>query len=194
LATRSVIARPSDDGGWEGRYIQHDGYPEHHLPFLLAAQQYRFGADAAALACHLIDGHPAGWDILGADLAQAPGPLNDFLLAIGDPHSECFCHDWDAQPAPLITDDPQDDWDNLPWAYVLRPEGIEVISTQRDPQDLRGPVVTWSTHPQTVFTERQFLAWQPATAPAPRPVRHRAPSETAKATTAVLISRRTPRR
>lgn len=44
MSTRSVVALPRD-GGWEGRYVHCDGYPEARVPTLLALIE-RDGLDA----------------------------------------------------------------------------------------------------------------------------------------------------
>ncbi|MGQ4383575.1 hypothetical protein [Streptomyces sp. SAS_270] len=67
----------------------------------------------------------------------------------------------DGSPAEreLIT---QDGTDELEWAYVLHPHGIEVIALHAYD---RGPVVAWDTDPRSRVTANPS-AWHPDT-PAP---------------------------
>lgn len=192
MSTHSLVARPTADGGFEGRYVHADAFPDHQIPLLLAARQYRFAESEVALTSHLIDEHPAGWDYLGADLAiaetNAPLRVAEFLIANGNEESVCMCHDWEgALVEPPMTDGDAATRDDLPWIYVLRPQGLEVISSERDPQDLRGLVLPWSADPTEHFPEERFQTWRPQS---PRPVRTPRLSPPATATTVTLITKR----
>ncbi|MET8683688.1 hypothetical protein ABZV77_05675 [Streptomyces sp. NPDC004732] len=163
LSTRSVIARPTADG-YAGMYVHFDGYPDNKLPLLLAAFQYRFAGDLEAMARHLIDDVEHGWEELGTDLLDgAPAALRRSLTG-GDEYpsrqmTNVICSDGSPAERELIT---QDGTDDLEWAYVLRPHGIEVIALQEYD---RGPVVAWDTDPRSRVTANPS-AWHPDT-PAP---------------------------
>jgi hypothetical protein len=193
LSTHALIARPTPDGGWEGRYVHYDVFPEDKVPLLLAARNApRFVGDETALATFLVDEHPAGWDILGADLAGPDSEAASFLQATIAEHSECLCHNWEgALQEPPMTDGDAATRDDILWIYVLRPEGLEVISRERNPDDLRGLILPWSTDPTEAFPGSRFQGWQPTT---PRTKRTPRFSPPATATTVTMISRRPPRR
>ncbi|WP_327352842.1 hypothetical protein [Streptomyces sp. NBC_01304] len=158
LSTRSVIARPTADG-YAGMYVHFDGYPDNKLPLLLAAYQHRFAGDLEAMARHLIDDVEHGWDELGTDLLDgAPAALRRSLTG-GDeyPSRQMTNVTWaDGTPAEreLIT---QDGTDELEWAYVLHPHGVEVIALQAYDH---GPVVAWDTDPLSRIVANPS-AWHP---------------------------------
>ncbi|MEE1765293.1 hypothetical protein [Streptomyces sp. SP18BB07] len=171
LATRSVIARPTDTG-YAGVCVQWDGYPSDRLSLLLTAHRYRFGGDLDALARHLIDEAPEGWGELGTDLLDgAPASLRTEL--VGDDDRPSSKHDamvvitiGDVGPE-LHTFTEQSSGD-LDWGYVLHPHGIEVISLHAE---ARGPVVGWDTDPRTRFSNSPYR-WRPGNPiPVTRPTR-----------------------
>ena len=73
MSTRSVIARPSPEGGFRGRYCHYDGYPAHQGRLLFDAVTGHFDGDPEAACRYLIDEHPAGWSVLGGDFTVPPG-------------------------------------------------------------------------------------------------------------------------
>ncbi|WP_327255390.1 hypothetical protein [Streptomyces sp. NBC_01244] len=162
LATRSCIARPTPTG-FEGIYVHWDGYPTHHLPLLLAAHQFRFKGDIEAMARFLVDSPEVSWDHLGADLlTDAPEPVQQRL---GNGYDACRpttgLVTLDGSPVQRMTFDEvsaQESW--LSWAYVLRPEGVEVASLQNGP---RGLLVGWDVDPLTPFTDDPER-WRPRAA------------------------------
>ncbi|MGI5457539.1 hypothetical protein ACQEWB_31105 [Streptomyces sp. CA-249302] len=190
LSTRSVIARPTADG-YAGMYVHFDGYPDNKLPLLLAAYQHRFAGDLEAMARHLIDDVEHGWDELGTDLLEgAPATLRRSLTG-GDEYPSRQITDVinaDASPAKreLIT---QDGTDELEWAYVLHPHGIEVIALQTYD---RGPVVAWDTDPCSQVTTNPS-AWHPDTS-APIVAPRTAPRLTTTASAPAPTPRKTARR
>lgn len=147
LATRSVIARPTATG-FHGVYVHWDGYPSHQLPLLLAAHQFRFKGDTSAMAQHLIDAPAISWDYLGADLlGDAPDNVLEQLGHAGYPTSRQATDTVtaDGKPASKMMFDEvsaQEAW--LDWAYVLRPQGVEVMGLANGP---RGLVVGWDVDP-----------------------------------------------
>ncbi|MEU5898679.1 hypothetical protein [Streptomyces venezuelae] len=131
-----------------------DGYPSHHLPLLLAAHQYTFGKDTEALTRYLIDDAPEGWSSLGTDLlVHAPGFLRDTLPR---GHHEPGRRYPERSPGERLVFTEQTA-SRLDWAYVLHPEGIEVIGA---PGSARGPIVAWDTDPCVRFRDTTSL-WKP---------------------------------
>lgn len=158
LATRSCIARPTDTG-YRGIYVHDDGDPSNHLPLLLAAYQYRFARDAEALARHLIDTDAIGWDYLGDDLLD--GAPSDFRAALDaysigpskpTDSSRVFTSDGNA-PLRMIFDECSAG-DRLEWAYMLRPDGVEVVALT---EDTCGPVVGWDSDPLASYSDEPQL-------------------------------------
>ncbi|MBF9071756.1 hypothetical protein [Streptacidiphilus fuscans] len=188
MSTRSLVARPCPDGGWEGRYVHSDGNPDFMVPVLIAAQRCRFAGDQDALAAHLLS-HEGGWEYLGDELIDPTPDLASMFAELGE--GSCYCHDWDGgAPEPLATDDDVRGTDHIEWIYVLRPEGLEVISTRRDRDDLRGPVLPWDTNLHQPISETAFHRWRPTTPPPTRLARPPRVAPPAPATAAQFISRK----
>ncbi|OYP14871.1 hypothetical protein CFC35_10440 [Streptomyces sp. FBKL.4005] len=163
LSTRSFIARPTTSG-YDGIYVQLDGQPSAKLPLLLAAFRYRFEGDVAAMAQHLVDGVAVGWDELGTDLlAGAPPQLVTALTGGEQWPSRTLDHliapDGSPPVRMTVTEQTAADQD-VQWGYVLRSEGIEVISVAHADA---GPIIGWDTDPRTRFSDH------PAHWPAPTP-------------------------
>ena len=101
MSTRSVIARPSPDGGFCGSYCHYDGYPAHQGRVLFEAVTGHFAGDPDAACHYLIDQHPAGWSVLYGDFTAPPGyqhhPDPD------DRRNQCYCHgERHDPPRPLL--------------------------------------------------------------------------------------------
>ncbi|MEU9068995.1 hypothetical protein AB0D60_19175 [Streptomyces sp. NPDC048306] len=145
-------------------YVHFDGYPDSKLPLLLAAYQYRFAGDLEAMARHLIDDVEHGWDELGTDLLDGAPEALRRSLAGGDEWPSRQMTDVivigadDTAERLLVT---QDGTDELEWAYVLHPHGIEVIALQAYD---RGPVVAWDTDPRSRINANPD-AWPPDSRP-----------------------------
>jgi hypothetical protein len=140
-------------------YVHFDAAPDSKLPLLLAAYLHQFAGDLEAVARHLIDDVHHGWDELGTDLLDGAPPALRRSLTGGDEYPSRQITDvtWaDGTPAEreLIT---QDGTDELEWAYVLHPHGIEVIALQEYD---RGPVVAWDTDPRSRIIANPS-AWHP---------------------------------
>ncbi|MFD7017511.1 hypothetical protein [Streptomyces sp. NPDC059928] len=172
-------------------YVHFDGYPDSKLPLLLAAYQHRFAGDLEAMARHLIDDVYYGWDELGTDLLDgAPASVRRSLTGDDEyPSRQMTDVTWaDGTPAEreLIT---QDGTDELEWAYVLHPHGIEVIALQAYD---RGPVVAWDTDPRSRVVAHPD-AWHPdSRAPivAPRTARRLSTAASASAPSPRKTARR----
>jgi hypothetical protein len=96
MSTRSIIARRTGNGGWEGRYHHWDGYPEGVGATLFSAYNGHFEKDADAMLKYLVDDHPAGWSTInGADFSMEPG--------FNGPGPSCYCHGDRSEEGFLIT-------------------------------------------------------------------------------------------
>ncbi|MFI5982116.1 hypothetical protein ACIBEA_14675 [Streptomyces sp. NPDC051555] len=101
----------------------------------------------------LVDSPEVSWDHLGADLlTDAPEPVQQRL---GNGYDACRpttgLVTLDGSPVQRMTFDEvsaHESW--LSWAYVLRPEGVEVASLQNGP---RGLLVGWDVDPLTPFND-----------------------------------------
>ena len=76
MSTRSVIARPTPEGGFGGTYCHYDGYPAHQGRILFDAVTGPFAGDPDA-ACTLSD-RPASRRLVGAGWRlHRPARLSD---------------------------------------------------------------------------------------------------------------------
>ncbi|MFH9084191.1 hypothetical protein [Streptomyces sp. NPDC017673] len=66
----------------------------------------------------------------------------------------------------------------MQWGYVLRPEGIEVISV---PHADAGPVIGWDTDPRTRFSDHPAHWPAPTPSPVPTSTRTGGTPQTARA-------------
>lgn len=133
---------------------------------LLAAYEYRFARDTDALTRHLIDTDAIAWDYLGDDLlGGAPDDLRTALNpnSVGPSRltNSARVITSDGSPPQRMVFDESSAPDHLEWAYVLRPEGIEVIALT---QDTRGPVVGWDSGPLASCSDEPQL-WRPDVPP-----------------------------
>jgi hypothetical protein len=89
MGTRSVIARPTPEGGFHGTYCHYDGYPAHQGRILFDAVTGHFAGDSDAACTYLIDEHPAGWSVLHGDFTTPPG----YRLSTDpdDLRNQCYC-------------------------------------------------------------------------------------------------------
>jgi hypothetical protein len=129
VGTRSVIARPTPEGGFTGTYCHYDGYPAHQGRVLHDAVCGHFGGDPDAACRYLIDQHPAGWSVLHGDFAAPPGyrrhPDPDDL------RNQCYCHGDRHDPArPPLTEQTAQAW--VDYAYVIEPDRLRVLASLQD--------------------------------------------------------------
>ncbi|MFF7050108.1 hypothetical protein ACFY94_17285 [Streptomyces griseorubiginosus] len=181
MSTSSFIARPTADG-YNGIVVHYDGQPSQKLPLLLAAFQHRFGRDVDAMTRHLIDGVAIGWDQLGTDLLDGAPPAIITALTGGAQWSsralDNFLITPDGSPPVRMTVTEKTAADQeCEWGYVLRPEGIEVVSVRL--QAGYGPLVGWDTDPRARFSNSPVHWTFSQPAPAIAPVRAARPSQTA---------------
>lgn len=96
MGTRSVVARYSLDGRWEGRYVHWDGYPSAMIP---ALEEIIARDGFAAAERVLIDEH-FGWSTInpGMTLDQQTEfhivPLQGYGRYYNDQDGETFITDW----------------------------------------------------------------------------------------------------
>jgi hypothetical protein len=120
VSTRSVIARPTPEGGFYGAYCHNDGYPAHQGRILFDAVTGHFDGDPDAACHYLIDQHPAGWSVLHGDFTAPPGYRTGHHPQ--DLRNQCSCHgDRHEPPRPPLTDHTARAA-AIDYAYVLEPE------------------------------------------------------------------------
>jgi hypothetical protein len=128
VSTRSVIARPTPEGGFSGTYCHYDGYPAHQGRILFDGVTGHFAGDIDAACRYLIDEHPAGWSVLGGDFTIPAG-----FRAGRHPQdlgSQCYCHgDRHEPPRPPLTEQTARDA-FVDYAYVLDAERLHVVTNR----------------------------------------------------------------
>jgi hypothetical protein len=127
VSTRSVIARPTPEGGFHGIYCHNDGYPVHQGRILFDAVTGHFDGAPDAACRYLIDQPPAGWPVLGGDFTVPPGYRTGH-----DPQDlRDQCHgDRQEPPRPPLTDHTaRDAW--VDDAYVLEAKRLRVLHQPR---------------------------------------------------------------
>lgn len=120
MGTRSVIAKPTEDGSWRGRYCHWDGYPSHMIPELsriIAEKGYDRAVD---VLIHF----NAGWSGLTANPVLGEGykdgrfkTVSNYGIAYTVKSGQASWDDW-------IGPDDVDSW--CEYAYVLHPDRIDV--------------------------------------------------------------------
>ena len=128
MSTRSVIARPTPDGGFCGTYCHNDGYPAHQGRILFDAVTGNFDGDPDAACRYLIDQHPAGWSVLHGDFTAPPGYRTGHDPQ--DLRNQCYCHgDRQEPPRPPLTEQTaRDAW--IDYAYVLEADRLRVLTNR----------------------------------------------------------------
>ncbi|MFF5438853.1 hypothetical protein [Streptomyces achromogenes] len=126
---------------------------------------------------HLVDDVAVGWEELGTDLLDGAQPYIVEELTRGERWaSRTMDHliTLDGSPPTRMTVTEKDAAEqDLEWGYVLRPEGIEVISV---PYADTGPVVGWDTYPLALFSDNPGYWLVPAQAPSATPARVAGPA------------------
>jgi hypothetical protein len=144
VSTRSVIARPTPEGGFGGTYCHYAGHPAHHGRILVDAVTGNFAGDPDAACRYLIDEHAAGWSVLHGDFTVPP------CYRVGhdpqDLRNQCYCHgDRQEPPRPPITDQTaRDAW--IDYAYVLEPSGCGCSPTA-PAAGTQWPEAAWTERP-----------------------------------------------
>ena len=149
------------------------------------------------MARHLIDDVDLGWYTLGTDLLDGAPPSLVTELTGGMEFSSLpfdnFLITTDGSPPTREVMTPQTAVEqDYEWGYVLRREGIEVISVQNHP--VWGSVVPWNTDPRTQFSDNPahwILGMPPPVVVYARPAR---PARPAKPSSGTASRRNTTRR
>jgi hypothetical protein len=128
VSTRSVIARPTPEGGFRGTYCHYDGYPAHQGRILFDAVTGHFAGDPEAACRYLIDEHRAGWSVLGGDFTIPAG-----YQAGSDRQplaNQCYCHGDRQEPSrpPLTEQTARDAF--IDYAYVLEANRLRVLTNR----------------------------------------------------------------
>ena len=128
MSIRSVIARPTPEGGFCGIYCHYHGYPAHQGRILFDAVTGHFAGDPDAACRYLIDQHPAGWSLLGGDFTIPAG------YQVGSDRqqlrNQCYCHgDRQEPPRPSLTDRTARDA-FIDYAYVLDADRLRVLTNR----------------------------------------------------------------
>jgi hypothetical protein len=132
MSTNSVLARPTGDGGWEGRCCHWNGAPTHQARVLLELVAGADG-DVDQIRHYLIDQH-TGWSTLGGDQSQPTDyvPVAEIPDITHDPEgwkrhqrrNQCYCHGDRHERGPLVhSSDPPD----VPWVYVLEDPTLRIL-------------------------------------------------------------------
>jgi hypothetical protein len=160
VGTRSVIARPTPDGGFTGRYCHYDGYPAHQGRILFEAVTGYFGGDPDAAGQYLIDQHPAGWSVLDGDFSTPPGYQHH--PDSGDRRNQCYCHgDRHDPPRPPLDAD-RARAAGIDYAYVLDPDRLTVLLNRGGWQPVAEPA--WTDSPDWDAIDhhaQQLQRWGP---------------------------------
>jgi hypothetical protein len=128
VSTRSVIARPTPEGGFHGTYCHYDGYPAHQGRILFDAVTDHFAGDIDAACRYLIDQHPAGWSVLHGDFTISAGFRTGRHPQ--DLGNQCYCHgDRQEPPRPPLTEQTARDA-FIDYAYVLDAERLRVLTNR----------------------------------------------------------------
>jgi len=126
VSIRSVIARPTPEGGFCGTYCHNDGYPAHQGRIMFDAVTGYFDGDPDAACRYFIDEHPAGWSVLHGDFDASPGYRTGHHPQ--DLRNQCYCHgDRHEPPRPPLTDRTARAG-FIDYAYVLEPERLRVLT------------------------------------------------------------------
>lgn len=132
MSTRSCIARPTADGGWQGRYVHFDGYPEGVGEMLWVNVLTHFGGDVDAARQLYLEEH-TGWSALGTRFDQV-GYVEHPPLSDGDAwdayaeRHHCYCHGDRSEGGWWITSADVDS--GIEWVYVMRDDGMEIIENR----------------------------------------------------------------
>jgi hypothetical protein len=129
VSTRSVIARPTPEGGFGGTSCHNDGDPAHHGRILFEAVSGPFAGDPDAACTYLIDQHPAGWSVLGGDFTTPPGYRRS--TDPDDRRNQCSCHGDRHDPPRPPLDDRSAHHAGVEYASVIAPTGCRSSPTLR---------------------------------------------------------------
>ncbi len=118
MGTRSIIAIPDAECGWKGRYVHYDGYPTG-VGAQVWAMVMRSGLTETIKV--LTEDHHSWSSLTTATEQNETSARLDypFIAGWGEPHVDGNPDAW------VIADG--DKW-GCEWAYLLTPQGMEVMS------------------------------------------------------------------
>ncbi|MDX2849257.1 hypothetical protein PV342_12460 [Streptomyces sp. PA03-3a] len=143
MATKSILARPTADGGFAGRHVQCDGFPSARIFTLgyLVSDVHRGDVEAAARA--LLDEHPNGW----VSLPRRGNP------------GECYCHSGDHSDRlymGLLTEEGTADG-RYEYAYVLHTDLLAIYEPNADGTNwVLKRRITWADRQERPAVDRRF--------------------------------------
>jgi hypothetical protein len=127
MSTRSVVALPLD-GGWKGRYVHSDGYPEARVPTLLALIE-RDGIDA--VISEVIEEN-YGWSYLNPDQTRSMHEMyrdGRFIPRTG--YGVAYTLDQAGGPEGEWLTNTSADALFIEWVYVLGQKQMNVLESVR---------------------------------------------------------------
>ncbi|WP_327349622.1 hypothetical protein OG772_20280 [Streptomyces sp. NBC_01321] len=116
MSTRAIVARPTEGGGFAGRYLHQDGDPATAMRLLRDFVLLGHSGNVEAATRILLDEHPFGW----IDLPDA------------ESDGECFCHSVETASrldTGLLTHESDAD---VEYAYVLHPDRLVALAPGGD--------------------------------------------------------------
>lgn len=122
MSTRSCVAIPTADGGWKGRYVHFDGYPEHMLPALNDLIS-RKGLDRVIDV--LINWNP-GWASIGLPDAVFASTLGGTSHNVSD-YGVAYHRTAMSMDGWITSEDPDPVF--IEYVYILEPTGIRVLES-----------------------------------------------------------------
>lgn len=118
MGTRSIVAVPTEDGGWKGRYVHWDGYPTGVGLALLKIVQ-RDGLDTARRV--LTEEH-YGWSSVDAEGDSTPSYYSPERFEVVPGYGVAYIYT--EHPDEWLTSDGDTGWTE--WAYVLHDDYLAI--------------------------------------------------------------------
>lgn len=123
MGTRSVVAVPTADGGWKGRYVHWDGYPEG-VGSALAKIVQRDGYDTAVRV--LTQDHYGWSSVTGEEHQELTLGYTDGRFEAVPGYGVAYTtKGGQSSPDEWITSDGDPGWTE--YAYVLHPDSVRVL-------------------------------------------------------------------
>ncbi len=152
MSTRSVVALPRD-GGWEGRYVHCDGYPEARVPTLLALIE-RDGLDA--VISEVIEEN-YGWSYLNPDQTRSMHEMyrdGRFIPRTG--YGIAYTYEQAGSDRWLTNVTADALW--IEWVYILNATQIDILASFRVEGTERW---TWERWGYVRYDDRQVVVLDP---------------------------------
>ena len=151
MSTRSVIAKPTEDGGWIGRYVHFDGYPEAMVPEYLRLVNEK-GVDRCI---DILINFNAGWSQITSNPTLGEYYSDGRFKTVSNygvaytTKKMTFMGQADYQQASMddwISNTDEDHW--CEWAYVLHPDHLEVFESTAE---------GWKHHSNVAYNADDYL-------------------------------------